>query len=757
MKHFFTYVFLLFTLPLFARTYPGNPHAPQKVTCIVLSAVTITPEHCGQADGSISLVHDGTAPFTYTWSHNAALNTSSATGLAAGSYTIQIRDNNGCSADTVVTLAAAAPVQLLATTLPDTCGTGKGSATVSVASGGVAPFTFLWDPVAGSQNTPTASGLTPGGYAVQVSDAEGCTSTLVVQVGNVSNGLNVQISTQPLTCFGDSSGAASAVPAGGSGGYLYQWTVFGGTTVVGTDSLVNGLAAGGYTLTLTSGQGTGCRISRTFSVRQPTQVLPNASIRPATGCRLTDGAGYINPTGGKTPYTFLWSNGSTNDTASGLVPGIYTVTVTDSVGCIGRQEVVVSSTTGPAFVVEVLQEDNCGLGQGIARANINIGRAPFRLDWRTNPAQPDTALYARNLFASGGDLYSVIVMDADSCFGVLSFQMPGRDRIEVVSSDSTTDYCGLANGSATVTFRGGTAPYSYLWTTQPPQTLQTASDLPAGIYQVTLRDSFNCTIREQVTVTAEAGFTISNTSTDETCFGRSDGTATVQVSGGRAPTSYEWDNGAGGPSIANLEGGAYEVFVRDSAGCARSGISIVQDAPEIQAAFESRPEAGDTLILGEASVAFVNRSEGGETFLWKFGYGPTSTDLAPVHTFPDTGSYYVTLIVRNTASQCIDSVRQGPYHVVLDGKLYIPNAFTPNNDGFNDELIVGGDQISNYHLRIFNRWGFLVYESNSVSDSWNGRANGTGKAVPGGVYVYHLTAVLPGRKVEEKGTITVLR
>lgn len=803
--------------------------------CVNLNAVIVEDEHCGQSDGSIIVDHDGTAPFTYQWTHDATLNDSIATGLTQGTYTVKVIDNAGCEAETtltlintpaptaslasdtdptcfggtdgtatvntdptntiswntnpaqtdtiltgvgrgtytatvsdsfgcetfvVVNLSEPNPILLSGTTLADTCGAPNGRGTVFVASGGVAPVSFQWPATAANQTGPSATGLQGGIYEVVVTDAIGCSNSINLNVGTVNNGFGGTLVITPPLCFEGNDGQVVFTGRGGNGNYTVDWVNTNQTVLAAGTNTFNNVSSGLYQAIATDPNGDGCEVKLNFFVFQPDSLETGYRLIEASGCRTADATVFVIPVGGTSPYSTVWSNGLSGDTIRNIRPDLITVTVTDDNGCTASDLVAVTSSPGPKFDVEILQQDNCGLGDGIARLNITIGTPPYEIIWNTNPVQSsDTLLIAYNLVRTGTNGYSVIVIDSDSCIDRQGFAVPGRKPLRIEPSSATVEYCDLADGTVTADFSGGTMPYTYEWSTSPKQTTQTATDLIAGTYQVIMRDSFLCDISTTVTIEKEAGFTLEVNTTDESCYGLEDGTARALVSGGRGPFSYVWSTNPmqSSPEAANLPDGSYLVEVRDAFGCERNDFGIVSSVDRVVAIFEVDPDSLGPLGLTDASFRFQNLSEGADQFLWDFGDGNVSTEFEPVHAYADTGTFIVRLIASNNFSECRDTMDVGPIIVTLDGVIHVPSAFTPNFDGFNDKFFIKGQNVETVNFRVYGRWGGEVFAASALSDTWDGTLPG-GSPAPEGVYVYVLEATLTGAKpVTQSGTIVLMR
>lgn len=749
----------------FAQADPWNAF---DIQCITITSITVVPDTCSAGEGSIIVEHDGAAPFTYTWSHDTSLTDSMAIHLSSGNYTLQISDDAGCSADTMLTVGNISPLSITATTTPDTCGAPNGTASVQVVSNGfeTPPFTFQWDDAAGNQTTQVAQNLSTGTYSVTATDANGCQASLEVNIRSEENGFDASMTPGEVSCYGDSNGVVSVTAMGGNGDYAYSWTKVGDTLELGTSATLSGVDAGQYRVVVTDPNGSECSYTGLTIVTQPDSVVARYTINPASDCRVSDGEAFAAPDGGVGPYQVLWSTGETTNDISGLVPGFYTLTVTDANGCSDTKTMTMTSSTGPNFEVQILQEDNCGLGEGIARVNILNGTPPYDIQWWTLVSQPrdsgtsDFFRYSQFMTPAGHNDYTVVITDGDSCVNSVQYRMPGNLPLQIRSLNTTSNYCELGDGTANIELDGGSPPYTYTWTTSPPQNTPTASSLLAGTYSVTVRDTLNCAITDTVEVVDEEGFLLDVLTTDVSCYGQDDGTAVARVTNGRWPIAFEWDNPRSAEaSLNNLSGGVYTVTATDVDGCSRTAFGEVEAVTFIQANFTANPEPSDTIqtVLSSAGFEFFNQSEGADEYVWDFGDGTTSTEVSPVHVYQDTGHFYVELKALSNGGECADSITLGPFIVTLDGLLHIPNAFSPNGDGFNDFFIVAGEFLLDYDLRVYSRWGQEIYQSSSISDSWDGRMP-NGKGAPQGVYVFRLKATAIGDKsYDETGTITLLR
>lgn len=755
--------FILCSFGLFTQVFGANTPAeieqPHKTLCVSGVAAVIIPDSCGRG-ASIALTPiNAQGDVTYRWSHDPTLTDSLAPNLTGGEIIQVVITDDACQIDTSFIVPFVPVLIVDGTVTPDTCGERNGTAAVSLGSigNGQGPYTFQWGPNAGSQTTSVAIGLDLGIYQVLVTDANGCQGVWVATVPTTRDSFDVNLDFSGPACFGEASGQATVDVIGGTGQYEVYWLQNGNDTLGRNDQLGN-IAAGQYEVTVID-QGGRCQFNQNFSLSEPEPLSTEIFSSPTTLCQSDNGFARVVPSGGTAPYSYLWSNGGSNDTISNVAADTYSVVVTDDNGCEASSIAFVTSEPGPEFEVQILQSDNCGLGEGIARLRITKGVAPFQVLWQTFATQDnDTSLFAYNLI--GQNTYRVLVYDSDSCFDFQDFFVPGRNPLTITSTATEPNYCDLGNGTASVSVSGGTLPYTYQWNSNPVQQTARATDLIEGPYTVTVRDSFNCEVGTILTVGDEVGFTIDVTQTDETCFGREDGTATVSVQNGRPPFNYRW-NSQPLPQFeataTNLPGGPVEVVVSDQGGCERTSFANIASQDFLEAAFSADPDTLIPIALSEAVFRFSNQTVGGNSYLWDFGDGNQSADFAPQHTYTEVGNYFTKLVATNNSSGCKDSVILGPYLVIPDGLLFVPNAFTPNGDGINDFLRIQGEALENFTFSIYDRWGTVMFSTNSISEVWDGKMPG-GRAAPEGVYMYSLQATAPGEQpLQELGTITIYR
>ncbi|MEO6760327.1 MAG: T9SS type A sorting domain-containing protein, partial [Saprospiraceae bacterium] len=326
------------------------------------------------------------------------------------------------------------------------------------------------------------------------------------------------------------------------------------------------LPAGAYTVTITDANT--CTATASATISQPAVLTTNATATAQTGNGLNNGTATAAPAGGTSSYSYAWSNSGNTAGITGLAPGAYTVTVTDSHSCTAVQTVTVNSF-------------NCSLSSSITATNVICqgaanGTASLVL---TGAALPVTYLWSNGaMTASISGLapgnYTVSATDANGCpvTGNASITEPATLMVNATATAVTA--ANATDGTATAQPSGGTLPYTYLWSTGA--TTATITGLAAGTYTPTVTDANGCTSAQAVTVNAFNCTLLSSISTtNSSCPASADGSATAVLAGGSAPYSYTWSTGANTATAANLLAGVYTVTISDAASCITTASATV--------------------------------------------------------------------------------------------------------------------------------------------------------------------------------------
>lgn len=527
----------------------------------------------GGADGSINLsIAGGTAPYQIAWTGPNGFNSAieDLNGLTAGSYNVLVTDNNGCTSSAVRNLVQPpAIVPVIAANIPATCSTtSNGSATISL-TGGIPPYSYAWNttPI---QNTATATGLAQGSYTCTISDGYGCTSQITVQI-QAPQALDVSVVdvNDVFQCQGQQNpnGSATAVATGGTAPYSFVWN----TTPPQSTATVNFNTGGTYSVTATDANG--CVSNAQVNVQQPGQSNIAVTAQSNVTCGSTNsGSATVAITGGSNIQSITWSSTpvQTGATATGLAPGTYTATAQHADGC---QSITSVTITGPSTVLNAsigsTQSVACfGANNGNATVIATGGSAPYTYSWNTTPQQ--TSATAIGLTVGN---HVVTVTDALGCTTQATASVSGpSSALQVAITGFTNVLCfETAQGTANAQASGGTGPYTYSWNSDPVQSGPEAVDLPEGNYSVSVTDANGCTAGTSVAIGGPqfGVYSLIDTYSDVTCFGNTDGGATLSVTGGSGSYTITWmvEPPQFGYSVSNLAPGNYTVRIEDNNGC----------------------------------------------------------------------------------------------------------------------------------------------------------------------------------------------
>ncbi|TAL58948.1 MAG: T9SS type B sorting domain-containing protein [Bacteroidetes bacterium] len=700
--------------------------------CAFSVAATSTDPLCsGQCTGTAAANPiGGTSPFTYIWGTLPAQSAQTITGLCTGTYSIMITDACGITATATVTITQPPVLTATATASSSACSGNNGNATIT-AGGGTGGYTYNWNPT--GQTTQTATGLATGTYTATVSDASGCVQTQTVAVTTL-NTLSVSAVSTQTGCTVN-NGSATANPGNGTTPYTYNWSN-GQTTQTTT-----GLAAGTYTVTVTDANG--CTQTQTVSVTNangPNATMSQTDILCNGQCNGTAAAAAV--TGGNQPYTYSWINGQTTSGISGLCAGSYTLTVADAGGCTATQVITIIQ---PAMVLSAGTTStpaSCGSNNGSATVTAAGGSAPYTYNWSTVPVQTSSAITG---LSTG--TYTALVTDANGCTKtatVITTQTGGPTLAISITPQTCTQ-----GGTATATASGGSLPYTYQWCNG--QTASIATGLSAGSCTVIVTDASGCSTASTVTITSSGNIpSVSATSTPASC-GSNNGMATATVSGGTSPYAYQWSSGQTASTATGLSAGTYTITITDASGCTQTQAVSVAQTPGPAAAVTA------TAINISPGGSSQLTATGGGTYSWSPATGLSCTTCANPTVTPLWGAGGLTYCVFVAdGNGCTDSACIKINVEIPCGNLYVPNAFSPNEDGENDIFFVHGNCITELTCIIYNRWGEKIFKITNQKIGWDGTYKG--KLLDTAVFVYYLEATLTtGEEIIKKGNISLVR
>lgn len=514
----------------------------------------------GLCNGSSTVTATGNGPFTYTWSAGVTPNNMVNTGMCAGNYAVQVKDNNSCISSQ--TLSILQPTQLNASGVASNAscaGVCNGSVNLT-PTGGTLPYSYTWTPSGGNVQDP--NGLCANNYTVNLSDGNGCATTLTFAVTQPST-MTLTFNKKDVLCNGGCTGATRAIVTGGGGSYSYQWTPVGSFPGSVLDTITN-LCSGTYSVLVTDAMG--CTISGTVSIGQPPVLTSTLTTQNAKCNGQCNGTATLTAIGGTAPYTYIWNSPPPNSAqvATNLCQGSYVGTVSDANGCINTHSFTITQPA-PIVVNATPTDPKCnGVCNGSASTSVSGGNPAYHYQWIPwgGTVPNPTSLCA--------GIYTLTVTDDSLCTGQTIITLNNPPALLANASFTNPTCAGGCDGIATSNPVGGTNPYSYSWQS-PLQTSQTISSLCAGDYTVTVTDANLCTSTQSITLLPPTGLTVNPAVSPAAC-GASNGSITAVVATGNAPYNYNWlppvpAAQATNSVVTNLGAGVYTVIVSDASGC----------------------------------------------------------------------------------------------------------------------------------------------------------------------------------------------
>ena len=623
----------------------------------------ITPADatCGQTDGPITIgaVTGGVAPYTYDL-NNTGVFTATAVynNLAAGPYTVSVKDANGCIFTApVATIGTTGGPTVTITNPAPACAPATADITAAaVTAGSTAGLTYTYfTDAAGTQTYATPTAATNGTYYIVGTTAAGCASAPMPVVVTVRTGATaIQVTPTNAGCGASNGSVILGTVTGGVAPYQYN---FNGAGFSATTTY-NNLAAGSYTLVVQDANG--CTYSAPDIAISNTGGATAVAVTPTDAtCGQSDGTITIgNVTGGVAPYTYDLNNTGTftaTTVYNNLAAGSYTVSVKDVNGCIFTAPAATIGTTGGPTVTITNPAATCAPANAdITAAAVTAGSTPgLTYTYFTDAA--GTVPLANPAAINAGGTYYIVGTTAAGC---ASAPMPvvvtvrtGATAIQVTPTDAG---CGASNGSVTFgTVTGGVAPYLYNFNGAGFSATTTYNNLAAGSYTLAVQDANGCTFNAAPIVINNSGgaTAVVITPTDASC-GQNNGSITIgNVTGGVAPYTYSINGGTSSGALVynNLAAGTYAIAVKDANGCIFNPAPVTINSTGGPVVVVTNPAT--ICSSGSADITAVAVTAGSTTgltytyFTDAAGTNPLATPAA----ITTGGTYY---IVGTTAAGC---------------------------------------------------------------------------------------------------------
>lgn len=660
---------------------------------------------------------------TYQWTPSTYLNNTTIDNPLAQNvinptiYDVTITNGSGCTASgsAAVTIH---PVMTPSLSVTDVTCLGNDGAIDLTVVGGTSPFAFLWSNGATSEDI---SGIGLGTYTVTITDDNLCSSTVSATVVN-QGGFVVNGIVSDLSCFGGSDGSVDITVSGGVLPYAsYLWS-HGATT-----EDVALLPAGPYTVTVTDDAG--CTTSNTFVLNEPTPVMVNMNVIDIDCFGNNNGSIDLTPSGGVGGYGFLWSTTDITEDISNLSPGWYYITVTDANLCAKYDSAFVAEPAALSSSILPTHVTCFGNNDGIADLTPGGGTGTLTFTWSNGAFTEDISPLAPGT-------YTVTILDANGCSLVDSTDITEPLAALTATISSTNVLCyGESSGTGIATPDGGTAPYTYLWTGGATDSI---ANFPIGSYSVLITDYNGCTTTGSITLTQPLLLTANiTTSSDVSCNGANDGTATVIAGYGTPGYTYLWSNSNNTDIASGLGGGTYTVVVTDDNGCTASDQVTINEPAAITA-----PALISNEIWGNDGYIDITPAGGVAPYTFDWSNGATTEDIGNLA----GGTYTVTVTDDNLCTETfvftvVSQLGLNGIEAGIGEVNFYPN---PSNGQFT--VSIAGFAGKDIQMQIFDLSGKMVFANLFEQPAQSFASTVDLRHLSMGTYVVRLTS--------ETGTLT---
>lgn len=609
--------------------------SPLVVSIAISNDIQCEGQSCGNALAIASGGTPGTPSYTYLWetvpsglNPDFPSNVSAVSFCLPGDYIVTVTDDNGCQADTTITIQIISSEMTASFVITDVLCAGDSSGAIdATVSGGEGPLTFQW--LGGNCNqgpilTEDISMVCAGVWCLTITDSEGCTIDTCLTI-NEPPALNYFFDMEPTLCTDDCSGNIDFTPVGGTPDYTYEWYgpvfpidtaagAFDGLPVLSSDQDITNLCKGQYLIILIDSEG--CTFERRITVTAPEDlVILTDSISDYNGFQIScpgvcDGYIYITATGGTVDpvydYEFTWFEQSLGFNSQGMGAGFddltnlcasqdtvgYEVIVVDDNECIQNAFFIMEEPDEITFSFDVTDVSCSGLSDGEVTVTLAGGVPPFTINWTDSAMNPVGSGPTITNLEEG--VYTVSVEDLNGCTAeatvtistpnpiVIDLQFVPQDGGEAIGCD------GVCDATIFALVSGGTLDYTYEWSEIACDGPYFSSEpvsvggLCVGTYYLNITDDQGCMVCDSINLSAPEPIISTPIVVNTSCEDAEDGSIDLGLSGGTGPFTIEWIPPVGVDQLATgLGAGQYIANVMDSIGCTATFIFQITEPAEL--------------------------------------------------------------------------------------------------------------------------------------------------------------------------------
>lgn len=702
-----------------------------------ITNIAVTSVVCpGDSNGTCTISATSISPpILYSVGNSGFGPSNTFSNLPFGSFYANIMDSVGCIQSQIINVGIASTLNISQSLVFADCMQANGSACITPI-GGVPPYSILWS---NGDTTNCISNLAASTYAVTVTDAQGCSITKQVIISS----LNVpSVTTKVTKAVCGQNGSIEPTASGGIPPYSYSWNPIGSTS----QNIYN-LNPGIFWLTVSDS--VGCTVLIPIYLGDTLKVKDSIFFKKNTTCGLNNGSIKVHAYEGLPPYNYTWSNGLMGfsyDSIYNLAPGLYSCLVTDANNCSSVTSTFVNASS-PLDIQFYPSNTHCNLtDNGGIYSLILYSTPPIKYTWSNS----DTT---SSIFGLSIGNYTLSVVDSNGCLASdnVSIYDDGSPSLSIASYQPPLCH-GDSNGVIVFNGFGGVPPYKYSLDGVGFSVAAQINNVKAGSYIAYIRDANSCLSDTTVLLGEPDELLITRITSDtNTCFEDQKASINLYAIGGVSPYNYQIDstNMQSGSTFSNLGSGIYTILVTDANGCSKTAINEVI-GPQEKLSFTKWKTDIDCY---EDNTGALKYEITGGWSPYKYSWNHTNVSTLEF-TGMDIGQYsiYIEDDRGCTLEDMTELFRKDCCHV------YLPNAFSPNNDGNNDIFrAISVNEVNDIFMMIYDRWGNRVFESTDFKYGWDGTIGS--RPADDGTYFYMVTFTcnLTSKKIVLKGDVTLIR
>ena len=637
---------------------------------------------CAGATSNLSVTSNNTTGDSWGSSDLSVATVNSSgqvTPVDAGTATITYTDGDGCSTTTTVTVNALPTTTITSSDVDNIICDGESITLTSDQSG--SGYTYKWfkdGSVIPGETSSSYLATVSGSYTLEVTNSStGCIATTpganAIAVVENSNPVIALSSSTNVACFGESTGAINISVSGGDGNFTFAWS--DGASYSATSEDISNVFPGAYSVTVTDGNS--CSANTSYNITQPATALSaTTSSTNVSSSGGSDGSATVTPSGGTAGYTYLWSDGQTNATATNLTAGNYSVVIKDANLCSITKNFTVTEPSSLSATATAINNVSCNNGSdGSASVSVTGGTSPYTYSWNTSPIQTNST--ATNLAAG---TYTVTITDFTNVVTTANVTISEPSALSLSITATDVSCVDDVTGALDATVTGGTPNYTFAWSNSSSSEDQTG--LGTGTYSLTVTDDNGCQISSSATISVLDNIAPTVTTQDITVQMDALGSATItaaMINDGSTDncaisslsldiTSFDCDDL--GPNTVILN-------VTDNNGNSATGTATVTVVDNIDPTITAPAAVTVNVDAGACSTALSNVTLGTPTTGDNCSVATTTND-APV-SFP-LGATTVTWTVTDGSGNTATSTQVVTVVDNIDPTITAPAAVTVNVD-----------------------------------------------------------------------------